>query len=93
MKDEILRFPALREVVSLSRPTIFRMEREGTFPARRRISSRNVGWVRAEIDAWIQSRAAVVGNVGKSKEPASSEEEFGTKGRVNKKKSNGNTVH
>ena len=59
MKYEVLRFPELREVVSLSRATIFRMERAGSFPARRKISSRNVGWIREEIEAWIQSRSIV----------------------------------
>ena len=52
----MLRFPEVRKRSGLSRSTLWRMERAGTFPSRRQISRRAVGWVESEIDAWIASR-------------------------------------
>ncbi len=45
--------------VGLSRVTIWRMEREGTFPKRRQIGPGSVGWLEHEVDEWIKSRKAV----------------------------------
>lgn len=71
MNNEVLRFPALREAVSLSRATIFRLEREGKFPARRKLSSRSVGWLRADVEKWIESREMVVSGNATCKTPRS----------------------
>jgi prophage regulatory protein len=54
------RFMRAREVArcaGLSQVTIWRMEREGRFPKRRRISSNAVGWLAEEVENWIRSRA------------------------------------
>jgi prophage regulatory protein len=51
-----------REVVrrtGLSYPTIYRYERAGNFPARRRLGPNVVAWLDSEIDNWIKSRRAV----------------------------------
>lgn len=61
MHDSYLRFPDVFQRVKLSRPTIWRKEREGTFPPRRQISGNSVGWLESEIDEWIASRASVHG--------------------------------
>ena len=53
----VLRFQAVRDRTGLSRSTIWRLERGGTFPRHRRISLNAVGWIEHEVDAWIQSRA------------------------------------
>ena len=55
----LLRFPELHALVSLSRSTVWRMERAGSFPQRRQISARAVGWRESEIIAWIASRAVI----------------------------------
>ena len=52
----LLRFKDVQKLVGLARTTIWRFEREGTFPKRRRISSRAVGWVEKEVEEWIKSR-------------------------------------
>ena len=57
--NEILRFPAVRALVGASRSSVFRWEREGKFPQRRQLGANSVGWHRREIEAWIESRAAV----------------------------------
>lgn len=60
MKQELIRWPAVSRVAGISRTTVWRMERDGTFPCRRKISAHSVGWLRHEIEAWVQSRATVI---------------------------------
>jgi prophage regulatory protein len=48
-----------REVVSRtkrSRVTLWRYERQGNFPQRIRLGPNAIGWIEAEVDAWIASR-------------------------------------
>ena len=54
----LLRFPAVRERTGLSRSTIWRLEQQGLFPRRRRISHRRVAWAAEEVLTWTQSRIA-----------------------------------
>jgi predicted DNA-binding transcriptional regulator AlpA len=42
----------------LSRTTIWRIERHGAFPDRRQLSPGAVGWIEAEVEAWIANRKA-----------------------------------
>jgi prophage regulatory protein len=46
----------LRQITNLSDSTIARLEREGRFPRRRKLSTRRVGWRRQEVAAWCGSR-------------------------------------
>jgi len=52
----ILRFPQVKARIPLSRPSIWRLERDGKFPKRLQISANAVGWLESEIDAWISAR-------------------------------------
>ncbi len=54
----ILRFPQVKARIPLSRPSIWRLERDGKFPKRLQISANAVGWLESEIDAWISARKA-----------------------------------
>lgn len=59
----ILRFAQVREKTGLSRATVYRRIRAGTFPAPLDIGdgdSRSLGWLADEIDAWIADRPRVV---------------------------------
>ena len=56
MSDQILRQPSVTAITGLSRSTVWRLERAGQFPPRRRLGPQAVGWVRSEIEAWIASR-------------------------------------
>ncbi|MBM4124948.1 MAG: AlpA family phage regulatory protein [Nitrospira sp.] len=53
---KILRKPAILEMTGLSDTTIWRLERKGRFPARRRISDNSVGWFEAEVEEWLNAR-------------------------------------
>ena len=49
----------LREVCNLtglSRTTLWRLERAGSFPARIVLSKNSVGWLAEEVSAWLASR-------------------------------------
>lgn len=52
----ILNHNAVLDRVPLSRTTLWRMERAGLFPIRIQISPNRVGWIEAEIDAWLEER-------------------------------------
>lgn len=54
----MLRFPAVRERTGLSRSTVWRLERCGSFPRHRRLSLNAVAWVEQEIVEWLSARAA-----------------------------------
>jgi prophage regulatory protein len=55
-----MRFPEVRERVGLSRTSIWRLERAGIFPKRRRLSSNAVFWIESEIEEWLRSRDEVL---------------------------------
>lgn len=56
MHDEFFRWRAVNGVTQLSRSTIWRLEREGQFPNRRKLSGNTVGWLRSEVEAWVATR-------------------------------------
>jgi prophage regulatory protein len=52
----------LREVIaltSLSRMSIYRYERAGNFPRRRRLGSNSVGWLDEDVFEWMRTRPAI----------------------------------
>jgi prophage regulatory protein len=52
----LMRFREVRERVGLSRSTIWRLERQGLFVKRRKLSGKTVGWPEDEVDAWLKGR-------------------------------------
>jgi prophage regulatory protein len=54
--QKIIRLPSVKALTGLSRSTIYAMTAAGTFPARVKLGARAVGWVREEVEAWMQSR-------------------------------------
>jgi prophage regulatory protein len=56
MTHTILRLPAVKASVGLSRSTIYLRIAEGTFPKPVSLGGRAVGWLQAEIDAWMKQR-------------------------------------
>lgn len=57
MLERLLRRPAVEAVTGLSRSTIYAMMAEGEFPKPIRLGKRAVGWRKADIAAWLESRA------------------------------------
>jgi len=53
--DKIIRSKEVQELTSLSRTTIWRLERKGVFPARIPLTSGSIGWRLSEVQAWIKT--------------------------------------
>lgn len=51
-------------VVGLSDVSVWRQERAGTFPKRLRLGGNSVGWLKSEIDGWLQQLADDRGSHG-----------------------------
>lgn len=54
---KILRLPAVRELVGLSRSGIYARIQAGTFPSPIKMGKAS-GWIEAEIQAWIEHQIA-----------------------------------
>lgn len=53
--ERIVSSKEVQELTGLSRTTIWRLERNGEFPARVQLSSTRIGWRFSEVQDWIQS--------------------------------------
>lgn len=53
---EIVRPSELSKLLSVSKPTLWRMEQRGELPKRVRISERAVGWLKSDIKEWLESK-------------------------------------
>lgn len=51
--DRILRIKTVLERTGLSRSTLYRKVREGTFPRQVKISTQCAGWRESIVDRWI----------------------------------------
>ena len=58
-RHTILRLPEVKARTGLSRSTIYLRIAEGKFPPPINLGERSVGWVEAEIDAWIAKRIEI----------------------------------
>lgn len=58
MANKILRLPAVKAKTGLSRSTIYVRVAQGTFPPALTLGPNTVGWLEAEIDAWIDKQVA-----------------------------------
>jgi len=61
MNIRLVRAREVQRLTGLSRSSIFRRERDGDFPARRKIGSNSIAWIYEEIEAWIRSRQPASG--------------------------------
>jgi prophage regulatory protein len=59
--ERVLRKPEVFNKVSLSDPTIWRLEKLGKFPGRIQLGGHSVGWLESEIDRWLEMKAAARG--------------------------------
>ena len=54
----MLRLSAVLARTGLSRSTMYKLIREGSFPKPVRLGAQAAGWVEAEVDGWIRGRVA-----------------------------------
>ena len=57
---QILNVKEVTSRTKLSRVTIWRLEKEGEFPPRIKISQKRIGWRKDEVAKWIESLPRVV---------------------------------
>ena len=62
------------EITGLSRTSRWRLEQEGKFPKRYKISANAIGWLASDLEEWIASR------VNNSNQDAESRQYFHKKG-------------
>jgi prophage regulatory protein len=55
--DRLLSWEQVRLMASISRSTAWRMERDGAFPRRVRVSPGRVGWWESELTWWKRTRS------------------------------------
>ena len=56
MSDSFLRLADVQRHVPFSRSTIYLMISRGEFPKQISLGARAVGWLKSEIDQWVESR-------------------------------------
>lgn len=52
----IIRLTQVKQLIGLSRSSIYSLMRKGQFPTTIKLGSRSVGWVESEIHSWLASR-------------------------------------
>jgi prophage regulatory protein len=57
-KQKIMRKPDIHQATGLSDSTVRRLEMEGRFPRRVKLSSQAVGWIEGEVQNWIEQKAS-----------------------------------
>lgn len=57
--DRIIRAKEVVKMTGLSRTTIWRLEKKGTFPKRVSLGAGSVGWRFSEVQSWMQQREEV----------------------------------
>lgn len=55
----LLRIQEVISVTGISRMTIYRLEKEGVFPSRRRLGKNSVAWRDDDISTWVASRPTI----------------------------------
>lgn len=53
---QILRPLQVMELLGLSRPTLYRLRKEGRFPNSIKLGEKSIGWMRKDIENWIKSK-------------------------------------
>ena len=54
-EPKILRLPEVARLTGMSKGTIHRRYREGTFPRPLKLGVQSIGWRRKDIDEWLES--------------------------------------
>ena len=72
-RPKILRTNEVAEILGVSRVTLWRWERQGLLPAKRKIGPNTVGWFEDEILAWLASRPTGSSSLGSCAESAAAE--------------------
>lgn len=70
--NRFLRRKEVEAMTSLKDPQMWREEKAGRFPQRRKLTTRTVGWLESEVMEWMGSRCTELGEF-----PSLSRADFG----------------
>jgi prophage regulatory protein len=56
----LLRIQEVISITGISRMTIYRLEKDGLFPGRRRLGKNSVAWLDEDITSWVAARPMLV---------------------------------
>lgn len=56
LTERVIRERECRQLTGICRTTRYLLEKKGSFPARRQLGGRAVGWLLSEVTAWQHSR-------------------------------------
>ena len=59
--ERLLSVAKVQEATGLGRTTLWRLERDGKFPRRRRIVGHRVGYLASDVEEWVRERPVVQG--------------------------------
>lgn len=59
----IIRMPIVIQYTGLGRSTIYKKIADNTFPKPISLSSKAVGWLKSDVDKWIQERIKQAANL------------------------------
>ena len=61
--DKFIRRNEVYEITSIKDPQLWKLEKKGEFPRRRRLTERTVAWLSSEVQEWMDSRPASSGDI------------------------------
>lgn len=56
--ERVMRKKEVLATVGLSDVSVWRLERDGSFPRRIKLGGNSVGWLQSEIFGWLEQKAA-----------------------------------
>lgn len=66
MSEQILKLPDVIKVTGLARSTIYKLISENRFPKQIKLTNFSSGWLKSEVDNWLDERIALSRNLGES---------------------------
>jgi len=64
MSQQILKLSEVKLITGLSGSSIYRGAANGTFPKQIKLGERSSGWIKSEVEQWLQERIEVSRNDG-----------------------------
>lgn len=66
MSEQILKLPDVIKVTGLARSTIYKLISENRFPKQIKLTNFSSGWLKSEVESWLDERIAISRNMGES---------------------------
>jgi prophage regulatory protein len=56
-ETKVVRFKELQKIIPVSRTTIFRWEKQSSFPKHFPIGKNSVAWLLSDVEAWLKEKS------------------------------------